>query len=262
MVEQALGATDHAVRIVGTTSEVYVADPSRFDVMLISDQLEDGDGLTLVRELAADPHAPPSVLLVDDRSAIEPSEAILAGAVDLVVKGIDMGGPLRLALVRALYRRRLLRTIADLERRVEQHTRVDPVSGLYTAAYFRELLGRELDRVRRFGGVLAIVRISHPSQAGIEKTLGPHVRDSIAREVGAILRGDLRVTDIAGCWLNGAFMVALTGTDEVGAERVAARLSTKLDALETQLGISVDLVPEPQVLAAGSADVIEQLVLT
>lgn len=262
MVEQALGATDHAVRIVGTTAEVAAADPTRFDVMLVSDQLEDGDGLTLVRELAADPHAPPAVLLVDERSAIEPAEAVLAGAVDLVVKGVDMGGPLRLALVRALYRRRLLRTISDLERRLEQHTRVDPVSGVYTGAYFQDLLQREVERVRRFGGALALIRISHPAQAGIERTLGPHVRDSIVREVGAILRSDLRVTDIAGSWPDGRFVIALTGTDRVGAQHVADRLSTKLAALESQLGIAVDLVPEPEVLAAGGADAIEQVDLS
>ena len=261
MVEQALLATDHAVRIVGTTTEVAAAEPSRFDVMLVSDQLEDGDGLSLVRELAADPHAPPTVLLVDERSAIEPAEAVLAGAVDLVVKGVDMGGPLRLALVRALYRRRLLRTIADLERRLEQHTRVDPVSGVYTEPYFRELLQREIERVKRFGGVLALLRIRRPTQAGIERTLGPHVRDSVMREVGAMLRADLRVTDIAGSWPDGQFVIALTGTDQAGAERVASRLATKLNALESQLGISVDLVPEPEVLAAGSADAIEKVAL-
>src|SRR5688500_4047255 len=261
MVEQALLATDHAVRIVGTTTEVAAAEPSRFDVMLVSDQLEDGDGLTLVRELAADPHAPPTVLLVDERSAIEPAEAVLAGAVDLVVKGVDMGGPLRLALVRALYRRRLLRTISDLERRLEQHTRVDPVAGVYTGVYFQELLHREVERVKRFGGVLALVRISRPTQAGIDRTLGPHVRDSIVREVGAMLRADLRVTDIAGCWPDGHFVIALTGSDQAGAERVAARLSTKLTALETHLGISVDLVPEPEILAAGGADVVEKVEL-
>ena len=262
MVEQALGATDHVVRIVGTSAEVAAADPSRFDVMLVSDQLEDGDGLTLIRELAANPHAPPAVLLVDERSAVEPAEAVLAGAVDLVIKGVDMGGPLRLALVRALYRRRLLRTISDLERRLEQHTRVDPVSGLYTEPYFRELLHREVERVKRFGGVIALVRISRPTQAGIERTLGQHVRDSIVREVGEILRADLRVTDIAGAWADGQFVVALIGTDEVGAQKVAGRLSGKLAALESKLGISVDLVPEPEVLAAGSADLIEKIALS
>jgi diguanylate cyclase (GGDEF)-like protein len=259
MVEQALGGTDHVVRIVGTTAEVEAAEPGRFDVMLVSDQLEDGDGLVLVRELASDPQAPPAVLLVDPHSDIEAAEAVLAGAVDLVVKGADMGGPLRLALVRALQRRHLLRTISDLERRLEQHTRVDPVSGVYTGAYFRELLHREVERVKRFGGVMALVRISRPTQGGIERTLGPHVRDSLVREVGAILRADLRVTDMAGCWPDGGFVIALTGTDQVGAQRVASRLSAKLAALESQLGVSIDLVPEPEVLGAGGGDVIEKL---
>jgi diguanylate cyclase (GGDEF)-like protein len=258
---QALEGTGHEVRTVGTVAEVWAADPRRFDLALVSEQLEDGDGLALLRALAADPTAPPAVLLVGPTSPVEPAEALAAGAVDLVAKGADMGGALRLALVRALERGRLHATIADLERRLAQHTRFDPVSGVYTGDYFRELLQRELDRVRRFGGVLALVQISSPTAAGIERTLGPHVRDSIIREVGAILRTDLRVTDIAGCWPDGRFVIALTGTDEFGAQRVAARLGKRLAQLESKLGVAVDLVPQPEVIAAGGADVVARIAL-
>ena len=172
-----------------------------------------------------------------------------------------MGGALRLALVRALDRKRLLATVADLERRLERHTRIDPVSGLYTGHYFKELLQREIERVRRFGGVLALLQIGSPSGAGVERTLGPHVRDSIVREIGAILRTDPRVTDIAGCWPEGRFVIALTGTDEFGAQRVAARLAKRLAQLEAQLGVAVDLVPEPEVIASGGADVVARVAL-
>jgi GGDEF domain-containing protein len=109
--------------------------------------------------------------------------------------------------------------------------------------------------------VLALVQISSPTAAGIERTLGPHVRDSIIREVGAILRTDLRVTDIAGCWPDGRFVIALTGTDEFGAQRVAARLGKRLAQLESKLGVAVDLVPQPEVIAAGGADVVARIAL-
>jgi len=255
-IVQALEDTEHEVRTVGTVAEAWTADPRRFDLALVSEQLEDEDGLALVRALAADPSAPAAVLLVAPNSPIEPADALAAGAVDLVAKGADMGRALRLALVRAIERRRLLSAIAELERRLEQHTRFDPLSGVYTGEYFRELLQREIDRVRRFGGSLALLRISSPSAAGIERTLGPHVRDSIVRAVGAVVRTDLRVTDLAGCWPDGRFVIGLTGTDGFGAQRVAARLEKRLAQLESELGVSIDLVPAPSVIAAGGADVV------
>jgi PleD family two-component response regulator len=255
-IGQALEETDHEVRTVGTVAEAWAADPLRFDLAVVSEQLEDEDGIAFVRELSADPRAPAAVLLVAPSSKIEPADALAAGAVDVVAKGAEMGVALRLALVRAIERRRLLATIADLERRLSQHTRFDPVSGVYTGDYFRELLQREIDRVRRFGGTLALLRIGSPSAAGIERTLGPHVRDSIVRAVGDVLRGDLRVTDLAGCWPDGRFVIALTGTDEFGAQRVAARLGKRLAQFEAELGVSIDLVPEPSVIAAGGADLV------
>src|SRR6266542_3084647 len=57
-IAQALEDTEHEVRTVGTVAEAWTADPRRFDLALISEQLEDEDGLALVRALAADPSAP------------------------------------------------------------------------------------------------------------------------------------------------------------------------------------------------------------
>jgi diguanylate cyclase (GGDEF)-like protein len=262
LITRALHEAGYEVQAVGTQAEAAAAGPTGFDALLVADHLEDGPGLDLVRAVAALPDAPPVVMLVDPREPPEPSVALAAGAVDQIVKEPEnLAGPLRVALGRALERQRLLGKIAELERRLEETARVDPVSGVYAGRYFQQVLGREVARVRRFGGQMALLRLSGTNGEGIERTLGTHVRDRIMREVGAILQSDLRLTDLAGCWPDGHFLVALTGTDRAGAEVVAARLGRKLAALEAELGLAPGLMPCPEVVGAGSSEAIAQVAL-
>lgn len=262
LITRALHEAGYEVHAVGTRAEAEVAGPRNFDALLVADHLEDGPGLDLVRSTASTPSAPPVLMLVDPRAPPEPSVALAAGAVDQIVKEPEnLAGPLRVALGRALERQRLLGKIADLERRLEETARVDPVSGVYAGRYFQQVLGREVARIRRFGGQMALLRLSGTNGEGIERTLGIHVRDRIAREVGAILQADLRLTDLAGFWPDGHFLVALTGTDRAGADVVATRLGRKLAALEVALGLAPGLMPRPEVVGAGSSDEIEQVAL-
>jgi diguanylate cyclase (GGDEF)-like protein len=262
LITRALHDSGYEVHAVGTQAEAEAAGPGNFDAVLVADQLEDGSGLELVRATASRPDAPPVVMLVDADEPPEPSLALAAGAVDQIVKEPgNLAAPLRIALGRALERARLLARIADLERRLEETTRLDPVSGVYTGRYFQLVLAREIARIRRFGGQMALLGLTGTNAEGIERTLGAHVRDRIMREVGTILQSDLRLTDLAGAWPDGRFLVALTGTDRPGAEVVSVRIGRKLAALEVSLGLAPGLMPRPELLAAGGADAVESAAL-
>ena len=258
LITRALHEAGYEVYAVGTQAEAEAAGPRNFDAVLVADLLEDGAGLDLVRATAGQVGAPPVLMLVDPREPPEPSVALAAGAVDQIVKEPEnLAAPLRIALGRALERQRLLAKIAELERRLEEATRVDPISGVYTGRYFQLVLVRELARVRRFGGQMALLRLTGTNGEGIERTLGTHVRDRIMREVGATLQADLRLTDLAGVWPDGHFLIALIGTDRAGAEVVAVRLGRKLAALEVALGLAPGLMPRPELLGAGGAETLE-----
>jgi diguanylate cyclase (GGDEF)-like protein len=259
LITRALYDAGYEVHAVGTRAESDALGLDSFDALLVADHLEDGSGLDLLRDMTTRPGAPPAILLVDPREPVEPTAALAAGAVDQVVKEPDLAMPLRLALSRALERRRMLDKIADLERRLEESTRVDAVSGVYTGRYFEEILERELQRIKRFGGTMAILRLAGPNATSVERTLGSHVRDRILREVGAVLQASLRLTDLAGSWPDGRFLVALTGTDRSGAERVAERLERKLAELESWLALSPGMLPRLEILGAGGFDQIHQL---
>jgi diguanylate cyclase (GGDEF)-like protein len=259
LITRALHEAGYEVYTVGTQAEAAAAGPHNFDALLVSDHLEDGAGLDLVRATTSQAAAPPVVMLVDPREPPEPSVALAAGAVDQIVKVPEnLAAPLRIALSRALEQRRLLSKIADLERRLEESTRLDPISGVYTGRYFQQVLTRELARVRRFGGQMALLRLSGTNAEGIERTLGTHVRDRILREVGSTLQADLRLTDLAGAWPDGHFLIALIGTDRAGAEVVAVRLGRKLAALEIALGLAPGLMPHPEVVGSGGHEAIER----
>lgn len=259
LITRALHEAGYEVHAVGTRAESIALGTEGFDALLVADKLQDGSGLDLLRELTDQAGAPPAILLIDPDEPVEPTAALAAGAVDQVVKGPELAGPLRLALSRALERRRLMDKIAELERRLEETTRVDAISGVYTGRYFQEILVRELNRIRRFGGTMAVLRLVGPSASNVERTLGSHVRDRILREVGSILQTSLRVTDLAGRWPDGHFLIALTGTDRAGAERVVERLGHRLADLETSLGLPPGMMPRPEILGAGGYDAMREV---
>lgn len=254
----------HPIDTVETRAELVGRDLGGYALVVVGEQLQDARGVDVVRMLAEDPAAPPVIALLDDGGRAELGAALAAGAADEIALRPGFGLPLRRAIHRGIERRDMLRRIAELEHRLNETSRVDAVSGLYTASYFRELLGREVDRIRRYGGQIAILRLAGPTSEAIDRQLGQHVRDRVRREVGALLLRDLRLTDLAGCEADGSFLVALTGTDVRGADQVAARLQRYVEQIEERLGIPAGLIPRPTRIAAGDfqAIALEWLALT
>lgn len=109
-----------------------------------------------------------------------------------------------------------------MEFELEKLASTDPLTGLPNRRYFLEVAGRELERVRRFGGLAAVVMIDIDHFKALNDTYGHAVGDDALRSVTSACR--LRNIDVLARWGGEEFVAILPGLDEVAASIVAEKL--------------------------------------
>lgn len=120
---------------------------------------------------------------------------------------------------------------ASLEKRVAERTselerlsRVDPLTGLVNRRCFWESLEHEWDRWTRYGQdfCLALLDIDHFK--ALNDSLGHAAGDEALRNLGAVLAGGVRRTDVAARYGGEEFCLILPGTDVEEAHRLLEKL--------------------------------------
>lgn len=137
-------------------------------------------------------------------------------------------------------------------RAVSLRARLDPLTGTLTRATFEERLQRELANAEINGGGLALLFVDLDRFKFVNDTYGHDVGDKLLREVGRLLRENVRTNDLVGRVGGDEFMVALVGvTDEAAAGQVARGLVRELGApvlierreLQVSASIGISLFP-------------------
>lgn len=137
-------------------------------------------------------------------------------------------------------------------RAISLRARVDPLTGTLTRATFEERLQRELAEAEAAGSGLALLFVDLDRFKFVNDTYGHDVGDKLLREVGRLLRENVRTNDLVGRVGGDEFMVALIGvTDEAAAAQVARGLVRELSSpvmieqreLQVSASIGISLYP-------------------
>ena len=138
------------------------------------------------------------------------------------------------------------------ERSISQRAQIDPLTGALTRATFEEKLRAELTAAEENGTGLALLFVDLDRFKFVNDTFGHDIGDKLLREVGRVLRSNVRANDIVGRVGGDEFMVALLGvTDEDSAGQVARSLVRELGApiavdereLQVSASIGISLYP-------------------
>src|SRR5919107_5097118 len=135
----------------------------------------------------------------------------------LLVLGV---GTLGLVVVVLHQRRRLCALMV----RLEESSRVDPLTGLLNRRAFEEMLNFELDRSRRTGRPLSVIVTELDGMDRLNGERGHAAGDNALKDVALDIRKWKRRIDSAGRLGGEKFGVILPETDEHGAYLVAERL--------------------------------------
>jgi diguanylate cyclase (GGDEF)-like protein len=118
----------------------------------------------------------------------------------------------------------------------EVNARVDPLTGVSRRHVFEEALHREIERLGRSGGSLALVLIDLDRFKEINDTYGHRVGDQVLERVGRLLRYGVRNIDVPARLGGEEFGVLLSDTSLDGATAFANRLRQELSMMEVPVG--------------------------
>lgn len=121
--------------------------------------------------------------------------------------------------------------------------RIDPVTGVFNARYFRQLLEDEL--IQHPDDLLSIGIVELGSLQEYLDTLPPMAMQRVLLKVTDILRKELRGNDIVGRWTESSFIIMLPATSGAATSRTFDRIQQALSLpieLE-QYGVILNLDP-------------------
>ncbi len=131
--------------------------------------------------------------------------------------------------VNAIEKAYQLETVQSDKERYRWLASIDALTGCLNRRAFIERLERELDRVKRYGIELGVLMIDLDRFKNVNDTRGHLAGDSLLRQLGDLLRQEVRSVDLVARYGGEEFVIVLPDTDLEGglvfAERLRQRVS-------------------------------------
>ncbi len=105
----------------------------------------------------------------------------------------------------------------------------DPLTGLYNRRHFEEILRAEVGRIQRYTGHCSLAMIDLDFFKNYNDTLGHLAGDALLRELAALLRGHLRVSDVLARYGGEEFGLIMVNTPKDEAILGMERLRTLVE---------------------------------
>jgi diguanylate cyclase (GGDEF)-like protein len=117
--------------------------------------------------------------------------------------------------------------------RLLKETNRDSLTGVYNARYFREMLGLEVERARRYKVPLSLLMGEIDQIRQVNDTFGHVSGDKVLKAVAELIITSSRVTDFV-CRIEGEDKLAiiLTHTERTGACQLVRHLRNRLERLQ------------------------------
>ena len=119
---------------------------------------------------------------------------------------------------------------------IQRQAVTDDLTGLANHGHFQELLGAEMDEVRRYGYPVSLVMFDIDNFKQVNDTHGHQVGDRVLRAVADALQAHSRDVDVAARYGGEELALILPHTDTDGAVETAERVRHAIEALEIGLG--------------------------
>ena len=172
----------------------------------------------------------PVIILTAEGDAEKKAELLARGASDYVTKPFHEKE--LLARVRIHHKLKVLQDeLREKNELLEQLSVTDPLTGLFNRRHLMTKLERELARTGRYRHPLSVVMIDLDHFKQVNDEFGHAMGDEVLRNVGRLLREEVRGTDVAARYGGEEMTLLLVHTDLPGAESMAENLRQKIRAL-------------------------------
>ena len=207
---------EEAMEVLGRT---------QFDLILLDYLLPDGNGLDFLGRMEKEI---PVVVITRNGDEVIASQVIQAGAYDYIPKDKVSDKSLCRIIMNTLEKARLTREMKEAQKKIAEMTTRDELTGLYNHRHFMGSLGRELARAKRYGTDLVLCMADLDHFKSINDTYGHPAGDMVLTEIGKMLKGCIRQTDLACRYGGEEFAVILPNTDAEKARAVSERFRKRV----------------------------------
>jgi diguanylate cyclase (GGDEF)-like protein len=176
----------------------------------------------------------PVIMLTSKAEPADKIRGLELGAVDYVTKPFD-AGELMARVNTHLRMKELYEALQEKNLQLQDLANRDGLTNLYNHRFFHEQLNREMDRIRRYGGILSCVILDLDFFKKVNDTFGHQVGDQILTGVARILEKGIRESDLAVRYGGEEFALLLLQTEAQVALLVCERLRSQLAAYPFQV---------------------------
>ena len=113
-------------------------------------------------------------------------------------------------------------------KQLEEKSKIEHMSGLYTHTEIVDVLCKEIERAKRYDSVLTVLLIDIDNFKRLNDEHGHLYGDAVIKALSKIIKDNIRINDYAGRYGGDEFLILLPSTDVVGAEELYDRLSDSL----------------------------------
>ncbi len=117
--------------------------------------------------------------------------------------------------------------------KLEQISRIDPLTGIWNRRYFTELVQEECNRSERSGKPFSIGICDIDFFKKVNDRYGHECGDRVLVEITRLIRDSIRKQDVVARWGGEEFILLFPETDEKGALVVAEKLRVKIEEYAT-----------------------------
>jgi diguanylate cyclase (GGDEF)-like protein len=247
LLSLSLSRAGYRVREAGSVAAAReILQGGDWDLLLLDRHLPDGDGIELCHEVRAkNPHGY-ILMLTGDSSQKAKLSGFDCGADDYVTKPFS--------IEELLARLRAGRRIVELQkellasnRRLEELSRTDPLTGLANRRWFDRELATRFDQARRYGRPLSLAMIDVDHFKNINDQYGHPIGDVVLQKVSRILDRFSRESDFVARYGGEEFAVILPETSLLEGLQFAEKIRAEVVA-QTLLPVPAQTrgsVPQP-----------------
>jgi two-component system cell cycle response regulator len=152
-----------------------------------------------------------------------------------VVPRTGLGAELALKLHAQLRLKEAVRRAAEGEERATTRGLHDPLTGVYNKPFLVALIGMEMRRAERYGGVFSVASCSPLGLRVFQKQYGRAMAERLLVYTAVVLGQTVRDSDVVARVSNDEFAMLLPGTTAEALPGVLARLSARFELARFQV---------------------------
>lgn len=200
------------------------ASDSKFDLLLVGQDLSGAKGLKMVQEIIKRKLGLPVIMIVAEGQEKLGVKAMDKGAYDYLTKNEIKTVALNRAIRRVMQRKKLEGDIRESFKKLEKLAIKDGLTGLFNHRHFREVLKNEYKKAKRHSQPLSCIMIDLDYFKAVNDNYGHQYGDFVLAQSAQILKRLVRDTDFVARYGGEEFFIVLPNTDLQGAFILAERI--------------------------------------